>query len=52
MEYEEVKAYASVYSHQELFLETQKEALQHLTRALGLADVFENPAGAAAETRC
>ena len=34
MEYDEVKKYASVYLHQELFVRVQTEGLQNMTRAL------------------
>jgi hypothetical protein len=34
MEYDEVKKYATVYGHQELFMRVQSDAMQNLTRSL------------------
>lgn len=40
MEYDEVKKFASVYSHQELYARFQNQAMQDLTRAMSMASTL------------
>ena len=48
MEYEEVKKYASVYSHQDLYTQVQTDAMQIMTRALAVAALFDDRDAASA----
>jgi len=43
MEYDEVKKYASLYGHQDLYLQIQTDAMQTITRAIAVAAIFANP---------
>jgi chemotaxis protein histidine kinase CheA len=43
MAYNEVRKYAAVYGHQELFLRAQTEGMQNLTRALAAVGLLEHP---------
>ena len=42
MEYEEVKKYATLYGHQELFLRAQNDAIQNLTRAMAAINLLQH----------
>ena len=42
MEYDEVKKYATVYGHQELFLRAQSAAIQDLTRAMAAINLLQH----------
>jgi len=42
MEYDEVKKYATVYGHQELFLRAQTAAIQDLTRSMAAINLLEH----------
>jgi hypothetical protein len=50
MEYDEVKMYASLYTHQDVFVKTQDQAKQDLTRALsGVSFLSRNEPASARE---
>jgi len=41
MEYDEVKKYAELYSHQELFMRTQADAMRDLARTMGVLNLLK-----------
>jgi hypothetical protein len=43
MDYDEVKKYAIVYGHQEMFLRAQSDAMQLLTRCMAAISLLERP---------
>ena len=43
MEYDEVKKYATVYGHQDLYLQIQSDAMQVMTRAIAVGALFSSP---------
>lgn len=48
MEYEEVKKYATVYGHQDLYMRFQHEAMQNMTRSLAGVSILAQPEKATA----
>lgn len=43
MEYEEVKKYATLYGHQELYMRFQQDAMQNMTRSLAAVGILSEP---------
>jgi hypothetical protein len=48
MEYDEVKKYATVYAHQDLYMRFQHDAMQYMTRSIASAAILAEPEKATA----
>ena len=48
MDYDEVKKYATVYGHQDLYMRFSSDAMQNLSRTLATVGIFEHPESASA----
>jgi len=48
MDYDEVKKYATVYGHQDLYMRFSSDAMQNLSRTLATVGIFEDAESASA----